>query len=413
MKDYQKKLSLCMIVKNEKDWLAKCLTSCVDFVDEINIVDTGSTDGTDHIDPKFYDRLEKFKWCDDFSAARNFSLSLATGDWILVLDADEIIDEPTQERLRELIETGPEVAYRFIQRTYTNNHSIMGFVQNPVENPLGYEARGYFDTPIVRLIPNDPKLGLRYVQRIHEGIEYTDPTKKPVETDIIIHHYGYMKNEIQLKEKFALYYKLEKMRVEENPNDAEAWRQFGAACAEHEFWDKSQTAYEHSIALEPGHFAGLYGAALACMNQQKTDEALAYVTRAKKINPSHPFLSHIHGTICLSRQDFAAAKEIFKEAVRLNPLDAASLYNLGVAYMAENNLAEAKKIYEEVLKIEPEFNSALFNLAIVNFIAGEKEHAIAILERLISKNPDDANAKDMLAKMRASVGGSMPKAGTA
>ena len=92
--------------------------------------------------------------------------------------------------------------------------------------------------------------------------------------------------------------------------------------------------------------------------------------------------------------------------MRLNPLDAASLYNLGVAHMAENNLDEAKRIYEEVLKIEPEFNSALFNLAIVNFIAGEKEHAIAILERLISKNPDDANAKDMLGKMRASRGGS-------
>ncbi len=403
MKKYKKKLSLCMIVKNEAWWLSQCLTECLDYIDEVNVVDTGSTDGTDKIDPLLYTRLEKFKWCDDFSAARNFSLTLATGDWILVLDADEVIDVPTQTRLRELIETGPEVAYRFIQRTYTNNHAIMGFVQNPVQNPLEYEVRGYFDTPIVRLIPNNPKLGLRYVQRIHEGIEYTDPTKKPVDTDIIIHHYGYMKSETKLKEKFALYYKLEKMRVEENPNDAEAWRQFGAACADQKQWEKSLAAYEKSIALEPNHFAGLYGAALACMNSDNPDKALEYVVRAKKIDPSHPFLSHIHGTICLSKQDFKSAKEIFKEAVRLNPLDAASLYNLGVAHMAENNLDEAKKIYEEVLKIEPEFNSALFNLAIVNFIAGEKDHAIAILERLISKNPDDANAKDMLGKMMASM----------
>ncbi len=86
-------VSLCMIVKNEEDVLARCLRSAAPAVDEIIIVDTGSTDSTKEIARQFTDRVYDFDWIDDFSAARNFSFSKALMDYCMWLDADDILTE--------------------------------------------------------------------------------------------------------------------------------------------------------------------------------------------------------------------------------------------------------------------------------------------------------------------------------
>lgn len=84
-------VSFCMIVKNEEDVLANCLESVKDLVDEIVIIDTGSTDSTKEIARKYTDKIYDFKWIDDFSAARNFAFSKVTKDYIFYLDADDIL----------------------------------------------------------------------------------------------------------------------------------------------------------------------------------------------------------------------------------------------------------------------------------------------------------------------------------
>ena len=81
-------ISLCMIVKNEEEVLARCLDSLKGLMDEIIIVDTGSTDNTKEIARKYTDLVYDFSWCDDFAAARNFSFSKATKDYIYAPDAD-------------------------------------------------------------------------------------------------------------------------------------------------------------------------------------------------------------------------------------------------------------------------------------------------------------------------------------
>ncbi|AIG27121.1 glycosyltransferase [Brevibacillus sp. 7WMA2] len=98
-------ISLCMIVKNEEDSLARCLDSVKDLVDEINIIDTGSTDGTVELAKQYTDRVFFFEWIDDFSAARNFAFTKATQEYILHLDADDFLLEIDRERLRTLKET--------------------------------------------------------------------------------------------------------------------------------------------------------------------------------------------------------------------------------------------------------------------------------------------------------------------
>jgi glycosyltransferase involved in cell wall biosynthesis len=103
-------ISLCMIVKNEEDVLERCLASIQKIVDEIIIVDTGSTDRTKEIAEKFSAKIFDFEWIDDFSAARNYAFNQATMEYILWLDADDFLQDPDQAALLALKKTlDPEV----------------------------------------------------------------------------------------------------------------------------------------------------------------------------------------------------------------------------------------------------------------------------------------------------------------
>ena len=95
-------LSLCMIVKNEEDVLARCLSCMQDIADEIIIVDTGSSDKTKEIAASYTQNIYEFPWCDDFAKARNFSFSKATMDYVMWLDADDILTEENKKLLLSL-----------------------------------------------------------------------------------------------------------------------------------------------------------------------------------------------------------------------------------------------------------------------------------------------------------------------
>lgn len=95
-------ISVCMIVKNEEEVLARCLACVTSFADELIVVDTGSTDQTKKIAKSFTKKVYDFVWCDDFSKARNFSFSKATQDFIMWLDADDVILKEDQNKLVQL-----------------------------------------------------------------------------------------------------------------------------------------------------------------------------------------------------------------------------------------------------------------------------------------------------------------------
>lgn len=112
-------ISLCMIVKNEEKVLRRCLDSVADLVDEVIIVDTGSTDSTKEIAAEYTEFIYDFEWVDDFSAARNFAFSKATKEYIYSADADEVLDEENRGRFRRLKETLlPEI--EIVQMKYGN-----------------------------------------------------------------------------------------------------------------------------------------------------------------------------------------------------------------------------------------------------------------------------------------------------
>lgn len=97
-------ISLCIIARNEESVLGRCLDSVADLVDEIILVDTGSTDRTKAAAAEYAAKIYDFPWCDDFSAARNFAISQAVGDYWMWLDADDVIEGENHEKLRRILE---------------------------------------------------------------------------------------------------------------------------------------------------------------------------------------------------------------------------------------------------------------------------------------------------------------------
>ena len=112
-------VSVCMIVKNEEDILARCLDSLQGLYEELVIVDTGSTDKTKEIAHKYNAKVYDFTWVDDFSAARNYAFKQCTKDYIYSADADEVMDSKNRERFLRLKECiDPEI--EVVQMKYKN-----------------------------------------------------------------------------------------------------------------------------------------------------------------------------------------------------------------------------------------------------------------------------------------------------
>lgn len=145
-------LSLCMIVKNEEKVLERILSKAKSFADEIIIVDTGSTDKTKAIASKYTDKIYDFEWCDDFAQARNFSFSKTTCEYIMWLDADDVITDENIKRIIDLKKSPPQ--YDIYMFKYQ-----MGFDEN--DQPT-------FEYYRERIVKNDK----RHVWRgwVHEAI---------------------------------------------------------------------------------------------------------------------------------------------------------------------------------------------------------------------------------------------------
>lgn len=116
-------ISLCMIVKNEEKNLERCLSSYAPLMDEIIVVDTGSTDRTKEIAARFTEKIYDFEWINDFSAARNFSFEKATCDYIFSADADEVLDEENREQfatLKQVLDEKIEIVQMYYGNQFQN-----------------------------------------------------------------------------------------------------------------------------------------------------------------------------------------------------------------------------------------------------------------------------------------------------
>jgi glycosyltransferase involved in cell wall biosynthesis len=172
-----------MIVKNEEKVLRRCLASVRDLVDEMIIVDTGSTDSTKAIAYEFTSNVYDFEWVNDFSAAKNEAIRKAKGKWILVLDADEYVQPEGKEELK-----------RFLSGL--DPKQPIGFLL-PIVNFVGArEDNKTMESYAARLFPNHPDL--YYTSPIHEQLTYRHGELKHQRYDFYIFHTGYT-DEVRLE----------------------------------------------------------------------------------------------------------------------------------------------------------------------------------------------------------------------
>lgn len=176
-------LTLSMIVKNEEKNLRDCLESVKDIVDEIVVVDTGSTDDTINIAREYGAKIFHFKWINDFSAARNFALKKSKGNWILYLDADERLEPKSIPELKRIVSTrNKEAVFCLVKSISSNKHK---------PNIMRY----------ARLFRNGKKHEFR--GSVHEQIIYSleEQNFKKVVSSIEILHIGYDIDDAGIKEK--------------------------------------------------------------------------------------------------------------------------------------------------------------------------------------------------------------------
>jgi tetratricopeptide (TPR) repeat protein len=195
-------LSLCMIVKDEAQMLPRCLAAVASAVDEIVIVDTGSTDATVEIAKSFGAKVIDFEWTGSFSEARNVSFEAATGDWVMYLDADEVLVSDDVEQLRSLTGRTWREAFYLVETSYTGELGDGGALVN---NAL-------------RVFRNRPEY--RFKDRLHEQIAHTLPTYVPgrvEQTPVRVTHYGYLGSVRDAKEKSGRNIELLRKQAAESP----------------------------------------------------------------------------------------------------------------------------------------------------------------------------------------------------
>jgi tetratricopeptide (TPR) repeat protein len=198
-------LSLCMIVKDEEEMLPRCLAAAKAAVDEIVIVDTGSTDRTVEIARRFGAKVIEKEWTGSFSDARNVSFEAATGDWIIYLDADEVLVADDVQRLKNLTGRTWREAFYLVETSFTGE---LGDGDAIVNNAL-------------RVFRNRPNY--RFEGRLHEQIAHNLPTYaagRVEQTSIRIDHYGYLGAVRDAKEKSQRNLELLKAQQAESPSDA-------------------------------------------------------------------------------------------------------------------------------------------------------------------------------------------------
>lgn len=300
-------ITACLIVKNEEKHLSKCLESLRNAVDEIVVVDTGSTDATVDIAQSFGATIDTFEWCNDFSAARNHALKLATKHWILWIDADEILAYGSERMLREAA-----------MRPHFGGFNIR--IEN-IMSEVG-EADVFVHAP-VRLFRNLPSI--QFSGRIHEQVlPSIDRAGFPVAHlgGVTIQHFGYRSSDMRDKDKINRTLEMLLTEIEAEPNCAFHW--FNLA----------------NTLVVDRQFAAALPAAEKCVS--KLDEDASY----------GPLAYHL---LCTSLLELKAPDRVLEACAQADASGFGSIlaeFDRAQAYFAMERLDEALRSSDTCLRLE-------------------------------------------------------------
>lgn len=424
-------ISLCMITRNEEKFLESCLNSAKGLVDEIVIVDTGSTDRTLEIAKKFTDKVFSVPWNDSFSGARNESLSHATKDWILVLDADETISKKDHALIKKLIKEKDVGAFILEQRNYTDAPSLFGWTSCTGEYGEEKGFAGYYPIQAIRLFRNNGKIKYKY--SVHETVR--DSVDKTGKAPVAIHHFGRSKG---IKEKMLKYLELGKKDLAQYPNDPHVHYEIALIYNQLDDADNALNHLQEVLKINPGFRHALDLVGILAIRKGNLDAAFKAFKKSLELNPKNETALHYLAVILERAGKTEEAEKLFKNAIAINPNSAKSIINLARLYVNKNNFKSAFEVVDNALKgsrdnlmlistkaeiylaqknyakaIETLKNSLgddnssaminlYWNLSAVYEESGDKKSAIETLKRALSLNPKNRELiEDRLAELES------------
>ena len=382
----RERLTLCMIARNEAHRLGNCLESVKGLVDEIVVLDTGSSDGTEEVARRYGAKIGHFEWCDDWSAARNVSLPLATGDWILWLDADDLLPAEAHQKIRALMKKGRDKAYYFV-----------------------LDSRGY--EPIsclqLRLFPNLP--GVAFTMPVHEQVtpSLSRLNIKCEATDIQVVHTGYTTPEV-VREKQERYLRIMENWVESHPDDYIVrshvamtyyiWGDFDRAIEGYErILSDGKCHEDRNLVIETTAHLFL---GRCWMRKMEYGKALPHLLKAQTLDDEYATTNLTLGECYTQMGETEKALEAlgrakaFEDQVTFASKDPRAVkysirfftgQNLGI----KGRLHEAAEAYREASEIDTVRSGALGALSTVYRKMGLREKAIQALEEALQRDPDD------------------------
>jgi len=362
-------VSLCMIVKNEERFMAECLESVKDWVDEICIVDTGSTDRTVEIARSYGAKMEFREWRNDFAWARNESLAMATKRWTLVLDADEELSRESGPLLRALRTTPADLC-----GVYVN-------IINVVNDPMGI---GTMSHRLVRVFPTNPRL--RYSNVIHEAIGLAGGEMRSVFTPLSIIHKGYTGEMLTSREKDSRNKPLLAKAYEENVGDPFALFNYG---------NSAITSGDHEIGIE------MLEKMFALPIGPKMYFPLGYIMLSQAYSEG--------------RKDNDRALAIIDEGIERFPADAGLIFTRGQMLARLGRYDEARAAYEQTITMrDGMFSQAMtdeeifewkvyFAMSVTYDREGKKELALECIDKAIANKPESLHLWLLRARLNDSL----------
>lgn len=393
-------LSVVMIVRNEAAVLADCLRSVRAIADEIVIGDTGSTDDTKAIAQAHGARIIDVPWRDDFAWARNQVLAAATGDWLLHMDADEVLGEP--ETVRAIVDADGDGAdaIEIMLANYCNTPYAWRWRPADPASPYTRGHAGYLAVPLLRLFRN--RRGFEYREAVHENITESVHERGGVigRADVTIHHYGYAAESTQT-DKARRYWVLAREKVRQRPDDPKAWHDLaeqGLACGESA---EAEDACRRALTLDPHHAGALSTLAMMLLNRGDLDEARE---RIESLAPRPPHLEMALGAIDEKQGRLELARERLAQVVRENPAMVVARLYLARVLDRLGDAEGAVRELDETLRLAPAWQDAIARRRAIDLrregeaLVAAGDHALALrtLVEAMRQDPEDPLVQNAL-----------------
>ncbi|WP_339263877.1 glycosyltransferase [Geobacillus sp. FSL K6-3411] len=290
-----------MIVKDEEKTIRRCLDSVSGIVDEIIVVDTGSTDNTKQIVKEYTNKVYDYKWNHNFAEARNYAASFASGEWILVLDADEYVDK---ENLKQTI------------RELRSNNGQYDIYSVNIINFIGQYGENIVQHRHARLYRNNGNI--HFFRSIHEQLE--DRENKEVKiglSSLIVYHSGYLTKVIKDKNKHSRNQKLLQQELEQKISEAFDLFNMGNQYKSLGKLEEALNAYVNAYKKKKDFWQAWVPVCLCNMvecliSMERYNDALSIIYDAENIYNHAVDFTYYKGHIFLNQHRYDDAREVFE-----------------------------------------------------------------------------------------------------